>query len=596
MKPDNTIPVRQPAGRCRRSILAICFLFLLSAGLQAQSVTTNPASPGSMGDAAAMPSVPESLGSLHGMSESDAGRIIGLRSLSPFAEPRLTRKKHTGAITGLTDPIDAREGMDVAIAFMADEDPDARPVNLYGEDSSLFEDHFFKQTTEQDVVVPTGKSHFWEAAFLNDADSLVHFALVVGGEVVEYEAIDIRDFPPQELPPIPLSELKSIPDDFINSQSALATALTNGLDDLLQITRLDGWFALDYNLGGFFFDYPGLLDSESPVFWDLLFDGHAWDDDGEQSVWVESNFLIDGITGNLLAKLVFTSEDDLESVEFLSAYSRISDEMLDTNEDAALIQAFGQENLALPSMPSGKSEEWMAVWFDFDEEFVYMFLTRGGEIYSRNYFPLSDIPEEDRPPPGHFRPIGIQYGSEHALTTSLDAGLRQQLEQAPPDAESRINYNLHSGYTMFPDILDEDSNPFWHLEVSIEVFNEQWERVYHQFYNYLVDAVTGAFLGAVTETSAEGGLELPDRMELHQNYPNPFNPETRILWELNAEQHVTLTVYDLLGRKVAQLADGVHQAGVHSVTFDASALSSGVYIYRLEAGGTVLNRKMTVVK
>ncbi|TVR12627.1 MAG: T9SS C-terminal target domain-containing protein [Balneolaceae bacterium] len=83
---------------------------------------------------------------------------------------------------------------------------------------------------------------------------------------------------------------------------------------------------------------------------------------------------------------------------------------------------------------------------------------------------------------------------------------------------------------------------------------------------------------------------------LMQNYPNPFNPTTTISYTLPESTSVTLQVYDMLGRQVATLVDAQVQAGQHQVTFDASALSSGVYIYRLQAGSTILTRQLTVLK
>jgi len=90
--------------------------------------------------------------------------------------------------------------------------------------------------------------------------------------------------------------------------------------------------------------------------------------------------------------------------------------------------------------------------------------------------------------------------------------------------------------------------------------------------------------------------DAPAALQLHQNYPNPFNPVTNIRWELNTEQHVHITLYDLLGRKVTELANGVYPAGAHTVSFDAGYLASGIYLYRLQAGSVMLHRKMTVVE
>lgn len=83
---------------------------------------------------------------------------------------------------------------------------------------------------------------------------------------------------------------------------------------------------------------------------------------------------------------------------------------------------------------------------------------------------------------------------------------------------------------------------------------------------------------------------------LEQNYPNPFNPVTKISFSVQEAGHVSLTVYDLLGRKVAVLADDEMNAGKYNVMFDGSRLSSGVYFYRLETNGYVKINKMMLLK
>ena len=84
--------------------------------------------------------------------------------------------------------------------------------------------------------------------------------------------------------------------------------------------------------------------------------------------------------------------------------------------------------------------------------------------------------------------------------------------------------------------------------------------------------------------------------ELHQNYPNPFNPATTISFYLPQSEEVKLTVFDITGRRVATLVDQPMNAGIHNQTFDASALSSGIYFYRLEAGSFSDVQKMTLIK
>ncbi len=88
----------------------------------------------------------------------------------------------------------------------------------------------------------------------------------------------------------------------------------------------------------------------------------------------------------------------------------------------------------------------------------------------------------------------------------------------------------------------------------------------------------------------------PARWELLQNYPNPFNPTTVISYQLTVVSRVTLTVYDILGREIATLVHEIQAAGPHTVMFDARGLASGMYVYRLEAGGKSQQREMVLVR
>ena len=103
--------------------------------------------------------------------------------------------------------------------------------------------------------------------------------------------------------------------------------------------------------------------------------------------------------------------------------------------------------------------------------------------------------------------------------------------------------------------------------------------------------------GVTTITSANlAGLGIPMTTTLNQNYPNPFNPATTIRFGLPHQSVVTLTVYNTLGQKVAELVNGDIDAGYHSVQFDARNLASGVYIYRLQAGSFVETRKLLLIR
>lgn len=102
-------------------------------------------------------------------------------------------------------------------------------------------------------------------------------------------------------------------------------------------------------------------------------------------------------------------------------------------------------------------------------------------------------------------------------------------------------------------------------------------------------------LGAGRIVSTETGT-LPTFLSLDENYPNPFNPTTRITYKVAASTHIRLAVYDLLGREVQTLADGIQTAGTYHIDFDAQDLPSGTYIYTLVSGKQTLRRTMTLSK
>ena len=90
--------------------------------------------------------------------------------------------------------------------------------------------------------------------------------------------------------------------------------------------------------------------------------------------------------------------------------------------------------------------------------------------------------------------------------------------------------------------------------------------------------------------------ETPNVFSLSQNFPNPFNPSTTIAYSLPGSELVSLKVYNLLGQEVAALVNEVKEAGNYTVTFDATGLASGTYIYRLQAGSLVETKRLTLLK
>ncbi len=101
---------------------------------------------------------------------------------------------------------------------------------------------------------------------------------------------------------------------------------------------------------------------------------------------------------------------------------------------------------------------------------------------------------------------------------------------------------------------------------------------------------------ATQSATPSAGAAVITEYALHQNYPNPFNPETNITFDLVDDGNVTLAVYNLMGQQVATVMNGQMVAGRHTVSFNATNLPSGVYLYKLSVNGFVAEKKMVLMK
>ncbi|MCG8372641.1 MAG: ThuA domain-containing protein [Balneolales bacterium] len=160
------------------------------------------------------------------------------------------------------------------------------------------------------------------------------------------------------------------------------------------------------------------------------------------------------------------------------------------------------------------------------------------------------------------------------------------------DGELRI-FSFITSYTMdlvegeTHDIIVEYAHSSGHASMFLEWSGPNPQNVIHA--DYLIPD-TQVLVSNEIET------ETPVNFTLSQNYPNPFNPSTNISFNIPTSGQVKLDVFNVLGQTVQVLADGIHNQGAHTVTFDASGYSSGVYFYRLEFEGSVLSNKMLLLK
>ncbi|HED06203.1 MAG TPA: T9SS type A sorting domain-containing protein [Ignavibacteria bacterium] len=195
---------------------------------------------------------------------------------------------------------------------------------------------------------------------------------------------------------------------------------------------------------------------------------------------------------------------------------------------------------------------------------------------------------------------------------------------------------LQGSYTVFPNLpngvltnqggvpsgyFDDINNQYWTYVHSNNAGSVVIRRAVHSDFNSQLTSfstvLSGPIIGETFTTTTESpGITLntflltnvelvndniPVKFSLVQNYPNPFNPSTTIEYSIPTVEtrhalSVQLKIYDILGREVAVLINEQQQPGYYKVNFDASALSSGMYFYRIIAGKFVQTKKMVLLK
>jgi hypothetical protein len=218
-------------------------------------------------------------------------------------------------------------------------------------------------------------------------------------------------------------------------------------------------------------------------------------------------------------------------------------------------------------------------------------------MFNEGFF--TDAPQE------FFASISNQWFTDSEKTMALgklrfDNNVREPIKQAVFIADV---YSLGSDSTYFYE-LDTEGNL---QREAKRIDRDENERITSilidesKAYTFQYDAsgeITRVDYGMPTSTgdTSTGQATIPTSYSLNQNYPNPFNPTTSITYSLPQSAVVSLKIYDITGKYITTLVDGVTSAGIHTVTFDAGSLSSGMYVYTLETDGYRQSRQMMLVK
>jgi hypothetical protein len=165
--------------------------------------------------------------------------------------------------------------------------------------------------------------------------------------------------------------------------------------------------------------------------------------------------------------------------------------------------------------------------------------------------------------------------------------------------KSYINGELYDKSLMLYGTINSDTNP---LEIGRDMPGAEEDffgkiddvKIYNRALSG--EEVFNLYEYGNTTSIKDNHFTIPTDFVLNQNYPNPFNPSTKISWQSPVSSHQILKVYDVLGNEVATLVDEYKLAGSYEVEFNASQLSSGIYLYKLQSGELISSKKMIVLK
>ncbi len=243
---------------------------------------------------------------------------------------------------------------------------------------------------------------------------------------------------------------------------------------------------------------------------------------------------------------------------------------------------------------TGKSQYWTYVYHSASvDSFTVVTLFAGHFAYS-NTASVEDLGYEEDP--DLMETISESFiDSDQAMATAEDNGGREFRATLSEDTYLLVQMNAGHLYASYPKDSTASAPVFWHMyyyAFSVDTTTGYPEVKWFSIY---VDMSTGEVLDKVS-TDLDRIEELPMQVALGQNYPNPFNPSTVIPFELTNPMHINLSIYNVLGQKVAVLADEQYSAGEHTITWDAANMPSGVYLYRLSVGDNVQTRKLMLAK
>lgn len=435
------------------------------------------------------------------------------------------------------------------------------------------------------------------------------------GYVDRYQA-DIPDT-------VALDDIMGLPDFFIDSDSAVALIEMYGGEEFRsEFSDLLSYWEMDLEaLNNFWELNEDTLIADVPVMWSAEYYGLGYDIFTGAYYSGYMIIYIDMETGELIYSRYELDEYDFSSHITFDEAVDLADSLVSTlpndpvlfggytnyNNEEILFKKTGKEKIrdnhlldTEPGMvsPDGYAYSWELYFYDSVIDSMILVNVTEYDTYVTAY-----MGEEDLEEPLDFSDVlplpspHIDSDSAAAIISMYGAG-----EFLGSKEESELYWTWDYDLSLFHHYWEYPLDPTpnapvtWKAELHAWAWDDEAEEYIEDSLLIYIDAETGEVLVGPTINANENELDSPVEFSLMQNYPNPFNPSTNIPFELSEAAEVTISVYSVLGQKVATLVNGRYQAGQHSVQFNAQNLASGVYVYRMEAKNFSQTRKLLLLK
>ncbi|MEX0844440.1 MAG: T9SS type A sorting domain-containing protein [Balneolaceae bacterium] len=490
------------------------------------------------------------------------------------------------------------------------------------------------KSDEPDIIdifsEPSGYHLLWEVfVYDEEVDSVLYLMVTPFGSEVLH-SIGIEEAPEG----VTFSDIKPLPETYIDSDAAAEIAEAEGgmnfRNNFSGMTENSyGYWDMYLQILHEFWTYTPDPTPNAPVFWKAEYYGSKYDYNSDEYVEDYFTIFIDVSTGEVLYKETSLSE----AITFPQAVEMAQTFLEDFENDPVImggeteyrheppyIMYKGVKPVPPPlnnsfmsnqtvedhnrygyqSTPNGYQSEWNIYAYDAVRDSALGVMVTADTVEFLGYFGQDEAQLPEGVGFGSLKPLPETYIDSETAVNIMEAQGGEQFRNRFTHSDQQMYGSwdlwvmaMHYYWEYEPNPT-EDAPVMWVGQYYGSAYGFETDEYIEDSLFVFLDIETGDVLHMVV--SNEEKPDVPDQIQLLQNYPNPFNPSTNIPFELNQASRVELSIYNMLGQKVSTLANDAYPAGSHTLTWNASGFASGVYFYRLEAGGVVQTRKLMLLK